>query len=179
MRFKNNFALAIQMTLILAVIPSSAKAGPLDTNLTLVINPYAGGLAISVPGTAVFTSLISPEFPTNATLTLGAVTVTDTRRAISAAGSWTTSAYSSNLVSGTDSLTANTFGYSSGLFFKSGGTALSTEITRISMESSTAVVTTTAVTGNHIITWTPTMTVPIPASKTSGTYVGTLTHSVI
>jgi hypothetical protein len=160
-------------------MPNTANAVPSNTGLTLVINPYTGGLAISVPGTAVFTPMISPEFPTNVTLTLGTITVTDTRRAIGALGSWVTSASSTDLISGTDSLTATTFGYSSGLFVKSGGTALMTENTRVSMDSATAVATTTSVTGNHIITWTPTMTIPVPASKTSGTYLGTLTHSVL
>jgi len=33
--------------------------------------------------------------------------------------------------------------------------------------------------GSHVVTWRPTLTVPVPALKNSGTYVGTIIHSVV
>jgi hypothetical protein len=174
------FLFSIQLILLSILFPNTANAG-LTTSLTLVINPYLGGLAISVPGTAVFTPIISPEIATNATLELGNIWVTDTRRSVGATGSWVANAVSTNLMSGTETataLSASAFGYSSGLFVKTGGTALMTENTRTALNTSAAVVTTTGITGNHVVTWTPSITVPIPASQVSGTYIGTLTHSV-
>jgi hypothetical protein len=180
---KKTFHMLISLPLILLLtfFPAVANAG-VTTTLTLVINPYSGGIAISVPGTAIFTPIISPELLTNVTLDLGAITVTDTRRSIGATGGWIASAISTNLMSGTETTTAllaGTFGYSSGVFVKTGGTAAMTENTRTALTLSAAVVTTTGITGNHVVSWTPTITVPIPASQVSGTYVGTLTHSVV
>jgi len=168
---------AAQLVLFVAFFPTTASAATTgDTNLTLVVNAFTPSLAISVPSTGTFTPLTSPDTSTDATLELGTITVTDNRRLIG--GGWTTEASASSLTSSGDSLTADTFGYSSGVFVKTGGAATMTENTRTSLDISGAVVTTTSVTGNHVVTWTPIITVPVPASQAPGTYTGTITHSV-
>ena len=163
--------------MFVAFFPTTANASQTgDTNLTLVINAFTPSLAISVPGTGTFTPLTSPYTSTDVTLELGTITVTDNRRLTG--GSWTTEASATNLESSVNAITANTFGYSSGAFVKTGGAATMTENTRTQLDTTGAVVTTTAVTGNHVVTWTPLITVPVLASQAPGTYTGTITHSV-
>jgi len=171
------FLFSAQLVLFIAFFPTTATAATTsDTNLTLVVNAFTPSLAISVPGTGTFTPLTSPYTATDVTLVLGTITVTDNRRLTG--GSWTTEASASTLTSSPDTITADTFGYSSGVFVKTGGAATMTENTRSSLDTSGAVVTTTSVTGNHVVTWTPTITVPVPASQAPGTYTGIITHSV-
>ena len=171
--------IAIQITSLVMIFPAAPNARAAVTNLEFVINPYsAGGLAISVPTGETFTSMVTPAILTNALLTLGAVTVTDTRRGTGSL-SWTTSAIASDLISATDTLTASTFSYASGEHSITGGTATVQSLSRISMNLSSMVEQALSILGNHVVSWTPTLTVPVPANKNSGTYVGTITHSVL
>jgi hypothetical protein len=171
--------IAIQITSLVMIFPAAPNARAAVTNLEFVINPYsAGGLAISVPTSETFTSMVTPAVLTNALLTLGAVTVTDTRRGTGSL-SWTTSAIASDLISATDTLTASTFSYASGEHSITGGTATVQSLSRISMNLSSMVEQALSILGNHVVSWTPTLTVPVPANKNSGTYVGTITHSVL
>ena len=158
--------------------PSMAATG--NTGLTFVINAYTtGGLAITVPSSGTFSSIIEPETTTSVSLTLATVAVTDTRRGtISVPLAWTTNAIATNLLSGTDTLTATTFGYNSGLNVLTGGSATVVEHTRTSLDSLVMVEAASAIIGNHVVTWTPLLTVPVPALQKSGTYLGTITHSV-
>jgi hypothetical protein len=41
------------------------------------------------------------------------------------------------------------------------------------------VVTASEISGNNVASWTPTITVKIPAGVLAGTYTGTITHSVL
>jgi len=169
---------AIQITSLVMIFPAAPITQAAVTNLEFVINPYdAGGLAISVPTSESFTSMVTPATLTNALLTLGAVTVTDTRRGTGGL-SWTTFAIASDLISATDTLTASTFSYASGEHSIAGGTATVQSVGRVSMNLSAMVEQAISVFGNHVVSWTPTLTVPVPANKNSGTYVGTITHSV-
>ena len=171
--------IAIQITSLVMIFPTAPNARAAVTNLEFVINPYsAGGLAISVPTSETFTSMVTPAILTNALLTLGAVTVTDTRRGTGGL-TWTTSAIASDLISATDTLTASTFSYASGEHSITGGTATVQSLSRISMNLSSMVEQALSILGNHVVSWTPTLTVPVPANKNSGTYVGTITHSVL
>ena len=159
------------------VFPATSIARAEVTNLQFVINPYSsGGLAISVPTSETFTSMVTPEVSTDAVLLLETITVTDTRRGNGI--SWTTEAVASDLHSATDTLTANTFIYASGSHLISGGTATVQSQTRTSMTTSSMVERAISILGNHIVTWRPTLTVPVPALKNPGTYVGTIIHSV-
>jgi hypothetical protein len=168
----------LQVATLVMFFPATSIAGPDEvTNLKFVINSYSGGaLFISVPASETFTSMVTPEVLTNAVLTLETITVTDTRRG-SGIG-WTTFASATNLLSGTDTLTASTFSYASGSHLISGGTATVTSQTRTSLSDSLMVENAASIVGNHVVTWRPTLTVPVPALKSPGTYVGTIIHSV-
>lgn len=158
--------------------PTSSPAQAEVTNLTLVINSYSGGLAISVPETGTFTAMVSPETDTLISLTLETVTVTDTRRSAPGLGAWTTNASATNLLSATDTLTASTFGYESGGNVRTGGLATITSHSRSSLNSAVMVENAANGTGNHVASWFPTLTIPIAGLKNPGTYTGTITHSV-
>ncbi len=165
------------------VFPGSSIAGALDTGntgLTFVINSDPSrGLAISVPGTGIFSTIVQPETTTIVSLQLETVTVTDTRRgSISAPGAWTTSAVATDLTSLTDTLTASSFSYASGVNVLTGGTASITEHTRSALNSSIMVEAASAVIGNHVVTWRPTLAISVSEFKKPGTYSGTITHSV-
>ena len=169
--------LTLQIATLVFVFPATSIARAEVTNLQFVINPYSsGGLAISVPTSETFTSMVTPEVSTDAVLLLETITVTDTRRGNGI--SWTTEAVASDLHSATDTLTANTFSYASGSHLISGGTATVQSQTRTSMSTSSMVERAISILGNHIVTWRPTLTVPVPALKNPGTYVGTIIHSV-
>jgi hypothetical protein len=173
-----NSLVAVVLTSLVAFFPGASIAQAAVTQLSFVINPYKGGLAISSPGGANFPTIDTPETDTSVSLTLETVTVTDTRRSLSALGVWTTTAQASNLVSATDTLTASTFGYVSGANVKTGGLAFVTAQTRTSLDSPVMVQQATGITGNHVVTWYPTLSVPVIGNKTPGTYIGSITHSV-
>jgi len=169
--------LTLQIATLVFVFPSTSIARAEVTNLEFVINSYSGGgLAISVPTSESFTSMVTPEVSTDAVLLLETITVTDTRRGNGI--SWKTEAVASDLHSATDTLTASTFSYASGSHLISGGTATVQSQTRTSMSTSSMVERAISILGNHIVTWRPTLTVPVPALKNPGTYVGTIIHSV-
>lgn len=172
---------SVHAVLLLALVvyfPGASVANAADsTNLTFVINPYTGGLAISVPITGSFPSIESPETTTVVSLTLETVTVTDTRR-IGAVRSWTTNVVSTNLLSGSDTLTANTFGYASGAPLLVSGLGIFTEHTRTAINAAVMVESGASTSGNHIVSWFPTLSVPVDQYKAAGTYVGVITHSV-
>jgi hypothetical protein len=49
----------------------------------------------------------------------------------------------------------------------------------VNLNRSRPVVTASEITGNNVASWTPTITVRIPAGAAAGTYTGTITHSVL
>jgi hypothetical protein len=49
----------------------------------------------------------------------------------------------------------------------------------VTLNRSRAVVTATEISGNNTASWTPTISVKIPAGVVAGTYKGTVTHSVL
>lgn len=164
--------------MLVTVFPaaSNAQAGNV-TSLQFVITPFTGGLEINVPANANFATLASPDTNTVVTTQLDTVTVTDTRRASLTRG-WTTNAVSTDLVTGSDSLTASSMGYSSGPSTTLSGLVGVTEHTRTSMDSSAMVETGATTTGNHVVSWRPTLSIPVIFNKSPGAYVGILTHSV-
>ena len=175
---------SLQIAILLTFFPgfSIAQAGN-STEITFVINPYAGGLTINAPGTGIFAPMTSPETVAVASLMLETVTVTDQRRnnlgnAPGTARSWVTSILATNLGNGIDTLTANTFGYSSGENIQTGTVVAVTENTRTNLSTVVAVESASSATGNHVVTWRPTLTVPVPAFQASGSYSGSITHSV-
>jgi len=178
-----NLLILLEITSLILIFPitTSASADALQsgtTGLTFVINTYNSYLAISVPLNGTFTPIDSPETGTVVNLTLGAVTVTDARRALGGLGSWTAYAVATDLHSATDTLTASTFSYASGLPVIVGGAVSVTAQSRSSLATTSSIEAGTAVTGNHTVTWSPTLTIPVAALKTPGSYTGSITHSV-
>jgi hypothetical protein len=175
-----NTQIAIVITALVAFFPGSYMAqGATTTNLTFVVNPFLGGLSINVPEAGNLGSLASPDTVTATTGQLDTVTVTDTRRApVFLIRGWTAYAISTDLVSGTDSLTASTIGYSAGTPTIVSGIAGVTENTKWSLLTTTAVNTANTTTGNHVVSWRPTITITLKNQQVAGTYVGTMTHSV-
>ena len=151
--------------------------GATSTNLSFVVNPFTGALSINVPVLGNLGSLASPDTVTATTAQLDTVTVTDTRRATLVRG-WTAYAISTDLLSGTDSLTASTIGYSAGTPTIVSGTAGVTEHTRTSLLTTISVNSANTTTGSHVVSWRPTITITLKDQQVAGTYVGTMTHSV-
>ena len=151
--------------------------GATSTNLSFVVNPFTGGLSINVPVLGNLGSLASPDTVTATTGQLDTVTVTDTRRGTLVRG-WTAYAISTDLLSGTDSLTASTIGYSAGTPTIVSGTAGVTENTRTSLLTTISVNSANTTTGSHVVSWRPTITITLKDQQVAGTYVGTMTHSV-
>ena len=173
-----NTQIAIVITALVAFFPGSYMAQAASTtNLTFVVNPYTGGLAINVPATGNLGSLASPDTVTATSGQLDTVTVTDTRRGTLVRG-WTAYAISTDLLTGTDSLTASTIGYSAGMPTIGSGAASVTENTRTSLQVQAPVNSATTTTGNHVVSWRPTITITLKDGQGAGTYVGTMTHSV-
>ena len=158
--------------LALAMLISVQPAQSAVTSLTLII--AGGGMSISAPTTGSFGSVASPS---TATVTLGSVTVTDLRGA-AAGGAWTATAVASQLIQ-TDltTMSAALFSYSPGIPVKTGTVTL-TEYDATSLLTPFTIVGASAITGNNTATWTPLITVAVPSGLTSGTYTGTITHSV-
>lgn len=173
-----NTQIAIVITALVAFFPGSYMAqGATTTNLTFVVNPFLGGLSINVPEAGNLGSLASPDTVTATTGQLDTVTVTDTRRGTLVRG-WTAFAISTDLLTGTDSLTASTIGYSAGTPTIVSGIAGVTENTKTSLLTTTAVNTAASTTGKHVVSWRPTITITLKEGQGAGTYVGTMTHSV-
>ena len=173
-----NTQIAIVITALVAFFPGSYMAqGATTTNLTFVVNPFLGGLSINVPEAGNLGSLASPDTVTATTGQLDTVTVTDTRRGTLVRG-WTAFAISTDLLTGTDSLTASTIGYSAGTPTIVSGMAGVTENTKWSLLTTTAVNTAASTTGKHVVSWRPTITITLKNQQVAGTYVGTMTHSV-
>lgn len=175
----------ILLTSLVSFFPGAymAQAGltTSTTSLQFVINPWTGGLSINVPTVGNFAALESPDTATAVTLQLETVTVTDTRRTGSVnplIRAWTTNAISTDLIAGSDSLTASSIGYSAGPATVLSGTAGVTEITRATLLTTLPVQTGASSAGNHVVSWRPTLSIVVPYQANAGTYVGTLTHSV-
>ena len=183
MKFAHTKKLVIllEITALILVFPvaTSAQAATSgNTGLTFVINPYVGGLAIAVPASGAFTAIDTPETDTAVTLRLETVTVIDTRRSLGGLGLWSTTAQSTNLLSATDTMTATTFSYASGIHEQSGGAVTVTAQSRSALNSPVLVQSAISGTGNHTVSWRPTLTLPVTALKTPGSYSGVITHSV-
>jgi hypothetical protein len=175
-----NSLIALTLASLVSFFPgaSSAQAGNV-TSLQLIINPFLEGLSVNVPLTGSFPNIESPDDTATVMVQLGAVTVTDTRRSTGRNRTWTTSAILTNLVSADDTLTAKTISYSSGEATTIKGTVGVTEYTRGALDSNLPVTKGVSITGDHSVSWRPTLTIPVPPLKNPGTYIGILTHSVV
>lgn len=108
---------------------------------------------------------------------LGQVQVSDGRGAPAGSGwvaSVTTTAFTS--LAG-PAIPASAVGYTAGPIAKVGA-ATYTANDPAHLTGRTAVVTATGISGNNTATWTPTLTVTLPAGTPAGVYSATITHSV-
>lgn len=166
-------AAAIGAAALLATAALPASAATTDT--TFVVD--AGTIGFS---TIAATADIGPEATgtTSVTGSLGAVTVADNRGGTTA---WNASAISTTFArtgGGADS-TSTAVSYNSGAVTSTGTvTPASAGATTMSPTIAANVVTTTLVSGNNTASFTPTLTVTMPASALAGTYIGTVTTSV-
>jgi hypothetical protein len=147
-----------------------------DPPTTVTFAVTSGALTISVPASA---NLGSGAPGSNISAPLGAVTVTDDRAALEA--SWTVTASSTSYTTGggsaNETIPATDVDYAVGTITTTGTiTATPTDITM--SNSPQTVVTGSSGVGNNTASWDPTITVHVPAAAVTGTYTGTITHSV-
>lgn len=173
-----NTQIAIVITALVAFFPGSYMAqAASSTNLTFVVNPYTGGLAINAPSTGSLGSLASPDTNTVVTAQIDSVTVIDTRRG-GLVRLWDAFAISTDLLTGIDSLTATTIGYAAGTPTIISGTAGITEFTSSNLSETIKIQSGSSTLGNHVVSWRPTLSIGLKPLQSAGTYVGVLTHSV-
>jgi hypothetical protein len=157
-----------------ATVPSPGNA---DTALQFTVGT-SGLLNISVPDNA-YLGAANPG-TTSTAASIGTVTVTDTRSAASAA--WTTTASSTGLTTTagagfTIPATAITYNIATGPSVDF-GTVTPTDHTPLALSGTPAAVVSVTGSGNNTVSWNPQLTVTVPAGAITGTYTGTLTHSV-
>ncbi|WP_431905190.1 hypothetical protein [Micromonospora carbonacea] len=167
-----------------ALVASPALAAPTDTT-TVTFDVLAGTLDIDAPATA---NLGSGAPGTTITGQLGTVTVSDTR-ATGADASWTASVTSTDFTTGTatatETVAATAVDYWSGPATATTGTGTFTpgqvnSAAAVPLDNTTPATafTHTGGTGINSASWNPTLEVNVPSANQSGTYTGTVTHSV-
>ncbi|MGB9378552.1 MAG: hypothetical protein WCB04_13680, partial [Mycobacteriales bacterium] len=169
---------ASAIAVVSAAAPASAAPG--DTTTTFAVT--GGALSISVPATV---SLGSGAAGSTISGQLGAVTVSDLRGAVLAA--WTASVSSTDFTTGT-ATTAETvlkasIAYWSGPATTTTGAGVATPGQATSTSSQTMASSRTAFSksagsGNNTASWDPGIVVTVGSGNLTGTYTGTITHSV-
>lgn len=165
---------------IAAVVPTASQAADTTTTFTL---SAAGGLSISVPASKNLGSAATNAGTLSAQL--GTVTVTDDRGLL--AGTWTASVsstdFTTGLASANETIAKANISYWSGAATATTGTLTATPgqllaINAVTLTASRTAFSAAAIVGNNSLSFNPTVTVNIPASSVTGTYSGTITHSV-
>jgi hypothetical protein len=158
--------------LVVPAIVAPATASAVETTITFTVS--GGALSITAPLSTNFTSVTASA----ATGTISGVTVTDARLGLAG---WIASATNStpfaNTAATPTTIASASVNYSPGLATPTGvvvivpgaGGAMGSAVTA---QSATGVV------GGNSATWSPTITVNLPANATAGTYTGKITHSV-
>ena len=160
--------------LLVTVTAMPASAAPGDTVTTFDL--AGGDLTVAVIGTATLTDGASGTDIQSISGSLGAVTVTDDR---GVTGSWNASAISSTFVGAlTTHSTSTDVTYSAGTGTGLTGTSNAISSGSTSIATSAEVFGAAAVSGNNAVTFTPTLTVDLPAGALADTYTGTVTTSV-
>ena len=133
-----------------------------------------GALLISVPESMAPQELNAGE---TVTVEMDAVVVTDTR-GITTGAAWSVSATSAGVrdLSG-HILGGQHFSYAMREVNKTGGLILAPH-TLNSMSSLSVILNATSGAGSNSATWIPMITVAVPADQATGTYIGTIVHSV-
>jgi hypothetical protein len=169
------------------VLAAGAVAGPAgavtsgDTTTTFVVS--GGALSITVPASTVTLGTAAP----GGTITsqLGSVQVSDLRALLTA--TWTASVSATNFTTGAggpgNTVPSTAVSYWSGPATATTGTATFTPGQAAAANAQALGVSRTAFTasagiGDNSATWNPTLIITL-AGSVSGTYTGTLTHSVV
>jgi hypothetical protein len=165
-------SLAVAGTM-LAVIPAGAAMAA-DTGDTVATFTLQGGsLDITVEQDAALTD--GAPGAASVTGSLGAVGISDTRGSTSG---WIVSAASSTFVDGAGSGSTGV-SYNSGAATASTGTVTPTTEGATSITAVAPVAAGTLASGNNTASYTPTLTVGLPANALAGDYQGTVTTSVL
>jgi hypothetical protein len=108
------------------------------------------------------------------------VTVTDGRGALAA--TWTASAASTDFTTGaasaSETIAKANVTYLAPLPTVASGTVVPVTAGPKVLDQSRTVVTAASIIGNNQVTWSPTITITLPAQAVAGTYTGTITHSI-
>jgi hypothetical protein len=148
-----------------------------SANTTVTFAVTIGALSISAPASANLGA--GNPGTTIGPTPLGTVVVTDNRAALNAG--WIATASSTDFTSGggssAETIPASDVNYDPGPLATTGTvTASPSDITLSSTPQ--AVVTASGITGDDTASWSPNLTVAVPANAVGGTYTATLTHSV-
>lgn len=171
-------ATALSLVSLVVVSTGSVSAQPSGiSEATITIE--GGALGITVPtGPVDLGTFINVVGAGSVTGELGVVTVSDARSAASGA-SWEASGISSAFTSApATAIPASAVGYSPGEVDKV-GTAVFVTHEQPDLTAVVPVVVASAITGDNSATWTPEITVLVPADTVAATYVATITHSVL
>ncbi len=177
MRTRRALAAAAALTVTVA---APATAAPGDTSATFSVS--TGGLSITAPGSA---SLGSATPKGSITAQIGTIQVTDNRALLTAA--WTASVTSTSFTTGaalpTETVPNSGVSYWSGPGTANTGTGTftpgqATASAAQTLSTSRTAFTLTAGVGNNTASWHPSLIVAVPGVAVSGTYTGTVTHSV-
>ena len=166
----------VGLSLCAVASPASADATA-ESEATLTIT--GGGLEITVDdGSGNLGRMTSSVSGAVLTGRLGQVAVTD-RRGAPAGSGWVASVVSTAFrTPDGPSISASRIRYAAGKIDKTGTVTLAANDPK-NLKRAVAAVTATDITGNNTATWTPTVTVDIPANSVAGTYAATITHSVL
>jgi len=168
--------IAAGLALSAAIAAPAARAA--ETTATFTVT--GGSLAISAPaakslssGVAIGTASVSAS--------LGTVQVSDLRSVIG--GQWTATVASDDFETddgGAGEVIDNSnVTYTTGLATLASGAAVVVPAALpLTLDSARTAATATAVLGNSVVTWNPTVAVAVPDNVAAGVYTGTLTHSV-
>jgi hypothetical protein len=176
-RIKTVSVLVAAATLAMVGFGSTAYAAAGDTATTFSLT--GGSISISVPATATLGSTTTGS-ASLANQSLGNVTVTDLRGNLVA--QWTATVSSTDFTTGggtaDERVVKGNVAYSSGA-----GTAAAGQVGAFvpvvgTALSAPATAGTWAGVGNNTVTWAPTVTFTLIPSQVTGTYSGTINHSV-
>jgi|SRR5215203_5526506 len=175
MRFKKTLAAGAVAIAVATVFPAMA-ATTADTTVTFAVTA-TDGLNISAPTDATLSSAAPGN---NATGPLGTVTVNDQRSQLNSTWTATASlptAFTTGGGTANETIGGGNVTYAPGTEinpvngpFTAGATG--------TLASARTAFSRTSGSGDNSVSWNPTLTVAVPASNVSGTYTGTVRHSV-
>jgi hypothetical protein len=180
MRIRALAACVLMLATVIVAGPADAATSG-STTTTFIVT--GGALSITVPASTVALGSGAP----GGTITsqLGAVQVSDLRALLVAA--WTASVTSTSFTTGggttAETVANSSVSYWSGAATATTGTATFTPGQATAGAAQTLAASRTAFAasagvGNNSATWNPTLIVTLPAQAVTGTYTGTVTHSV-